>query len=208
MTKTIIGDRPLSSITEEELAVFLDMTGEYGHKDYWGEPVITHIDREHHENAITVWFTQTRVSDGETSDNYIELNLNTLTYHVSHFYPYDRMSPTKSVLQKPKIFIWMLRQGFDVPELLNEDSYIDDVNGYSRRAMGYVIADISPWRKELKKDENGEVIFYDSDQHHDAVIEHRKMVEADEYTEFKLYELVEVKEGKKHRMSKCEAKEQ
>lgn len=74
--------------------------------------------------------------------------------------------------------------------------------------MGYVIADISPWKTELKKDENGEVVFYDNDQHHDAVIEHRKIVETDEYTEFKLYELVEVKEGKKHRMSKCKAKEQ
>lgn len=198
---TIIGNRPLASITEDELAVFLDMTGEYGSKEYWGEPKITYIDRERHNHSITVWFTQTRVRDGETSDNYLELNLNNLTYYVSHYYPYERMSPTRSVLQKPKIFLWFLRQKFNVMELLAEDSYIDNVSGYSRKAKGYIIADSRPWSVDFIKDENGEIVVYDND--HDAVIAHRKMVETDEDTTYEIYELVEVNEGKQHRISKC-----
>lgn len=202
-TITIIGDRPLSSITEEELAVFLDMTGEYGCKEYWGEPVITHIDRERHEHAITIWYTQTRVSDGETSDNYLEFRLNTLSYYASHFYPYERMSPERSVMQKSKLFLWLLRQRFNVMELLDEDSYVDKCFGSTRRASAYVIADMFAHRMDFKKDDEGNIKFYDCDHAHEAVLDHRAMVEADEDTDYKIYELVEVKEGKHHRIKKC-----
>lgn len=203
VTTTIIGNRPLSSITEEELAVLLDMTGECGCKEYWGEPTITHVDRNRHENAITVYFTQTRVSDGETSDSLLEINFNTLTYHASYFYPFERMSPTRSVLQKPKIFLWLLRQQFNVMELLSEDSYVDKTFGFSCKAVAYVIADVYHHDMQFKRDENGEIKFYGRDESHDAILEHRKMVDEDEYTDYKIYELIEVKEGKRHRMKKC-----
>lgn len=202
MATTIIGDRNLASITDEELHVFLDMTGEYGCKEYWGEPVITHIDRNRHKDCITVWFSQTRERDGETSDSFLDINLNSLTYYASFFYPFERMQPTHSVLEKPKLFLFLLRQGFNVMELLPEESYISKNRGISCKAAGYVFCDNRLPDVRFLTDEDGQIVKFNNDHAHDAIVKQRELDE-DEYNHYRLYSLVPVEEPKP-RIIKCQ----
>ena len=61
------GKRQLKDITDQELRVIVEMSGHYGHKDYWGNFTITDIDRNMFKNSIVIDYEQTRISDGEKS---------------------------------------------------------------------------------------------------------------------------------------------
>ena len=61
-----LGKRQLRDITDQELRVIVEMSGCYGHKDYWGNFTITDIDQcdlssvAHQSSAITaVYHAQT-----------------------------------------------------------------------------------------------------------------------------------------------------
>ena len=45
------GKRQLRDITDQELQVIVEMSHHYGCKDFWGNPVITDIDRIEEEKA-------------------------------------------------------------------------------------------------------------------------------------------------------------
>ena len=61
------GKRQLRDITDQELRVIVEMSGRYGHKDYWGNFTITDIDRNMFKNSIVIDYEQTRISDGGRS---------------------------------------------------------------------------------------------------------------------------------------------
>ena len=81
------GKRQLKDITDQELRVIVEMSGHYGHKDYWGNFTITDIDRNMFKNSIVIDYEQTRISDGEKSLTVMFFDYNALTYHVDYRYP-------------------------------------------------------------------------------------------------------------------------
>lgn len=81
------GKRQLRDITDQELQVIVEMSHHYGCKDFWGNPVITDIDRNMFDNTIVIDYEQTRIKDGEKSLTVMFFEYNSLTYHVDYRYP-------------------------------------------------------------------------------------------------------------------------
>ena len=114
------GKRQLKDITDQELRVIVEMSGHYGHKDYWGNFTITDIDRNMFKNSIVIDYEQTRISDGEKSLTVMFFDYNALTYHVDYRYPYSRSTQSESITEHPKMLLWLLNQDFDLLSMLTE----------------------------------------------------------------------------------------
>jgi hypothetical protein len=114
------GKRQLRDITDQELRVIVEMSGCYGHKDYWGNFTITDIDRNMFSNTIVIDFEQTRISDGEKSLTVMFFDYNALSYHVDYRYPYSRSTKSASITEHPKMLLWLLNQDFDLLSMLTQ----------------------------------------------------------------------------------------
>lgn len=99
------GKRQLRDITDQELRVIVEMSGHYGHKDYWGNFTITDIDRNMFRDSIVIDYEQTRISDGEKSLTVMFFDYNTLTYHVDYRYPYARSTKSEAITENPKMLL-------------------------------------------------------------------------------------------------------
>lgn len=132
------GYRQLRDITDQELRVIVEMSGHYGHKDYWGNFTITDIDRNMFKNSIVIDYEQTRISDGEKSLTVMFFDYNALTYHVDYRYPYRRSTQSESITEQPKMLLWLLNQDFDLLSMLTERPVAVHLS-QSYETMGFLI---------------------------------------------------------------------
>ena len=135
-----LGKRQLRDITDQELRVIVEMSGCYGHKDYWGNFTITDIDRNMFSNTIVIDYEQTRISDGEKSLTVMFFDYNALTYHVDYRYPYSRATKSMSITEEPKMLLWLLNQDFDLLSMLKEKPVAVHYS-QSYQTMGYLVGD-------------------------------------------------------------------
>ena len=134
------GKRQLRDITDQELYVIVEMSHHYGCKDFWGNPVITRIDRNMFCNTIVIDYEQTRIEDGEKSLTVMFFEYNSLTYHVDYRYPYARSTQSESITEDPKMLLWLLNQDFDLLSVLSEKPVsISMVQSY--QTMGFLVGD-------------------------------------------------------------------
>ena len=77
------GNRHLKDITDNELAMILDISGLYGVKEFWGEPKITRINRTMFRDSISIHYGQKRVSDGLESSATLHFDYGNLCYWAS-----------------------------------------------------------------------------------------------------------------------------
>ena len=134
------GKRQLKDITDQELRVIVEMSGHYGHKDYWGNFTITDIDRNMFKNSIVIDYEQTRISDGEKSLTVMFFDYNALTYHVDYRYPYSRSTKSESITEHPKMLLWLLNQDFDLLSMLPE-GHVRPHFSLSHDSIGFVAAE-------------------------------------------------------------------
>ena len=132
------GKRQLRDITDQELRVIVEMSHHYGCKDYWGNPVITDIDRNMFANTIVIDYEQTRISDGEKSLTVMFFEYNSLTYHVDYRYPYARSTNPESITEDPKMLLWLLNQDFDLLSVLSEKPTAIHMS-QSYKTMGFLV---------------------------------------------------------------------
>lgn len=135
-----LGKRQLRDITDQELRVIVEMSGHYGHKDYWGNFTITDIDRNMFKNTIVIDYEQTRISDGEKSLTVMFFEYNSLTYHVDYRYPYARSTKSESITGDPKMLLWLLNQDFDLLSMLTEKPTAIHMS-QSYKTMGFLVGD-------------------------------------------------------------------
>ena len=132
------GKRQLRDITDQELRVIVEMSGCYGHKDYWGNFTITDIDRNMFKNSIVIDYEQTRISDGEKSLTVMFFDYNALSYHVDFRYPYSRSTQSKSITEEPKMLLWLLNQDFDLLSMLTQKPAAVHLS-QSYHTMGFLV---------------------------------------------------------------------
>lgn len=132
------GKRQLRDITDQELRVIVEMSGCYGHKDYWGNFTITDIDRNMFKNSIVIDYEQTRISDGEKSLTVMFFDYNALSYHVDYRYPYSRSTKSKSITEEPKMLLWLLNQDFDLLSMLTQKPAAVHLS-QSYHTMGFLV---------------------------------------------------------------------
>jgi len=132
------GKRQLKDITDQELQVIVEMSHHYGCKDFWGNPVITDIDRNMFQNTIVIDYEQTRIDDGEKSLTVMFFEYNSLTYHVDYRYPYARSTQSESITEDPKMLLWLLNQDFDLLSLLSEKPTAIHLS-QSYKTMGFLV---------------------------------------------------------------------
>lgn len=132
------GKRQLRDITDQELRVIVEMSGCYGHKDYWGNFTITDIDRNMFKNTIVIDFEQTRISDGEISLTVMFFDYNALSYHVDYRYPYSRSTKSASITEHPKMLLWLLNQDFDLLSMLTQNPAAVHLS-QSYHTMGFLV---------------------------------------------------------------------
>ena len=132
------GKRQLRDITDQELRVIVEMSGHYGHKDYWGNFTITDIDRNMFRDSIVIDYEQTRISDGEKSLTVMFFDYNTLSYHVDYRYPYARSTKSEAITENPKMLLWLLNQDFDLLSMLTEKPVSVHLS-QSYHTMGFLI---------------------------------------------------------------------
>lgn len=114
------------------------MSHHYGCKDFWGNPVITDIDRNMFANTIVIDYEQTRIEDGEKSLTVMFFEYNSLTYHVDYRYPYARSTKSESITEDPKMLLWLLNQDFDLLSVLSEKPTAIHLS-QSYKTMGFLI---------------------------------------------------------------------
>ena len=134
------GTRHLKDITDAELTTFVELSGEWGVKKFWGDIKVTEIDRLMFDNCICIDYEQTRIKDGEKATSTMFFNYNELSYHVAHHYPYERMSDCHSVCERTQMFLWLLEQDFNVLEMLTH-APVDPKGGMSYNTCGYIVGD-------------------------------------------------------------------
>ena len=132
------GKRQLKDITDQELQVIVEMSHHYGCKDFWGNPVITDIDRNMFDNTIVIDYEQTRIDDGEKSLTVMFFEYNSLTYHVDYRYPYARSTKSESITEDPKMLLWLLNQDFDLLSVLSEKPTAIHLS-QSYKTMGFLV---------------------------------------------------------------------
>lgn len=132
------GKRQLRDITDQELRVIVEMSGCYGHKDYWGNFTITDIDRNMFKDSIVIDYEQTRISDGEKSLTVMFFDYNALSYHVDYRYPYRRATKSISITDDPKMLLWLLNQDFDLLSMLKEKPVAVHFS-QSYQTMGFLV---------------------------------------------------------------------
>ena len=104
------GTRHLKDITDDELAMILEISHLYGAKEFWGEPKITRINRTMFKNSITIRYGQKRLSDGLESSATLHFDYGNLSYWASFREPYSRMSDRTSVCDNTQMFLWLMAQ--------------------------------------------------------------------------------------------------
>ena len=134
------GKRQLRDITDQELQVIVEMSHHYGCKDFWGNPVITRIDRNMFRNTIVIDYEQTRIEDGEKSLTVMFFECNSLTYHVDYRYPYARSTMSESITEDPKMLLWLLNQDFDLLGMLTEKPMAINFS-QSYQTMAFLVGD-------------------------------------------------------------------
>ena len=134
------GKRQLRDITDQELQVIVEMSHHYGCKDFWGNPVITRIDRNMFRNTIVIDYEQTRIGDGEKSQTVMFFEYNSLTYHVDYRYPYTRSTQSESITENPKMLLWLLNQDFDLLSMLPEKPTAIHMS-QSYKTIGFLVGD-------------------------------------------------------------------
>lgn len=132
------GKRQLKDITDQELQVIVEMSHHYGCKNFWGNPVITDIDRNMFDNTIVIDYEQTRIEDGEKSLTVMFFEYNSLTYHVDYRYPYARSTKSESITEDPKMLLWLLNQDFDLLSVLSEKPTAIHLS-QSYKTMGFLV---------------------------------------------------------------------
>ena len=132
------GKRQLRDITDQELRVIVEMSGCYGHKDYWGNFTITDIDRNMFKDSIVIDYEQTRIEDGEKSLTVMFFDYNALSYHVDYRYPYSRSTKSKSITEEPKMLLWLLNQDFDLLSMLTQKPASVHLS-QSYQTMGFLV---------------------------------------------------------------------
>lgn len=134
------GKRQLKDITDQELQVIVEMSHHYGCKNFWGNPVITDIDRNMFCNTIVIDYEQTRIEDGEKSLTVMFFEYNSLTYHVDYRYPYARRTQSESITENPKMLLWLLNQDFDLLSMLTEKPVPIHLS-QPYQTMGFLVGD-------------------------------------------------------------------
>lgn len=132
------GKRQLKDITDQEIQVIVEMSHHYGCKDFWGNPVITDIDRNMFANTIVIDYEQTRIEDGEKSLTVMFFDYNALSYHVDYRYPYARSTKSESITEDPKMLLWLLNQDFDLLSVLSEKPTAIHLS-QSYKTMGFLV---------------------------------------------------------------------
>ena len=112
------GTRHLKDITDDELAMILEISRLYGAKEFWGEPKITRINRTMFKDSITIRYGQKRLSDGLESSATLHFDYGNLCYWASFREPYSRMSDRTSICNNTQMFLWLMAQDFNVLEPL------------------------------------------------------------------------------------------
>ena len=130
--------RSLKDITDEELAVFVKLSGHFSSSTHWGEPVVTGVDRQLFDNTICVDFEQTRISDGEKSEHTLFFDYITLSYHTTMYEPFERATSITGVCARTKLFLWLVAQGFNVFEYLTEEPVVP-LSGQKLNTVGFVV---------------------------------------------------------------------
>lgn len=134
------GKRQLKDITDQELRVIVEMSGHYGHKDYWGNFVITRVDRNMFRSNIVIEYEQRRIQDGEKSVTVMFFDYNALTYHVDYRCPYAHSTDSEAVTAHPKMLLWLLNQDFDLLSMLTERPVMPHYS-LSHDSIGFVVAE-------------------------------------------------------------------
>jgi hypothetical protein len=134
------GKRQLRDITDQELQVIVEMSRHYGCKDFWGNPVVTRIDRNMFRDTIVIDYEQTRIEDGEKSLTVMFFKYNSLTFHVDYRYPYAHSTSSESITANPKMLLWLLNQDFDLLGMLTEKPTAIN-HTQSWQTMGFLVGD-------------------------------------------------------------------
>ena len=172
------GTRHLKDITDAELTTLVELSGEWGVKNFWGDIKITEIDRLMFDNTICIDYEQDRIRDGEKATSTMFFNYNELSYNVAHHYPYERMGDCHSVCERTQMFLWLLEQDFNVLEMLTH-APVDPKGRVSSFTCGYVVG-------------NRHTDWFD--------FEHAKYFGVDNKNEAKDYLEKEKSEGRRHRL--------
>ena len=157
------GTRHLKDITDDELTMILNISHLYGAKEFWGESVITKINRTMFKDSITIRYGQKRLSDGLESSATLHFDYGNLTYWASFREPYSRISDRTSVCNNTQMFLWLMAQDFNVLEPLTY-ARIDPRPHDTYRTMGFLVANGSCGDIELERAK-----FFDPDNLDDAV---------------------------------------
>lgn len=156
------GTRHLKDITDDELATFVELSGGWGVKKFWGDIKVTEIDRLMFDNCICIDYEQTRIKDGEKATSTMFFNYNELSYHIAHHYPYERSSDCHSVCERTQMFLWLLEQDFNVLEMLTH-APVDPKGSMSYNTCGYIVGNRYTDRFDFKNAK-----FFDPDNKKDT----------------------------------------
>lgn len=178
------GTRHLKDITDDELAMILNISHLYGAKEFWGEPTITRINRTMFKDSITIRYGQKRLSDGLESSATLHFDYGNLSYWASFREPYSRMSDRTSICNNTQMFLWLMAQDFNVLECLSY-AKIEPTGGMTSKSIGIIagIGDCIDFDLTKAK-------FFSWDDEHEAFDYKNK----DKSGDIRLYSLVEIKE--------------
>ena len=143
------GNRHLKDITDNELAMVLEISGLYGAKEFWGEPKITRINRTMFKDSISIRYGQKRLSDGLESSATLHFDYGKLCYWASFREPYSRMSDRISICNNTQMFLWLMAQDFNVLEPLVY-ARITPRTADTYKTMGFLVANGSCGDIELE----------------------------------------------------------
>lgn len=180
------GNRHLKDITDDELAMILEISHLYGAKEFWGEPKITRINRTMFKNSITIRYGQKRLSDGLESSATLHFDYGNLSYWASFREPYSRMSDRTSVCDNTQMFLWLMAQDFNVLEPLVY-ARITPRNAGTYKTMGFLVANGGCGDIELEGAK-----FFGPDNLDDAVTFKNAHQEGDDF--MNVYTIIEDKE--------------
>lgn len=135
MKRTItIGDRKLSSMTEDEAADFIYRFGLCGSPHYFERPIITELEMSKArswDNCLWIEYAQKRKLDAFTVDGKFLLSIDFDDYEPLAK-NYRKVSITRfrtdhdlnSTTASAQMYCWLIANGFDVPLYDNlEDNY-------------------------------------------------------------------------------------
>ena len=133
------GKRQLKDITDQELRVIVELSHQYGCKDFWGNFTITRVDRNMFSSTIVIEYEQRRVDDGEKSVTVMFFDYNALEYHVDYRMPYPHSTGREAITEHPKMLLWLLNQDFDLLSMLPE-GHVRPHFSLSHDSIGFVAA--------------------------------------------------------------------